>query len=216
MAASVEHSSFLRCHSFRTVLDAGANKGQFALATRAHLPNAKIIAFEPLPEAARVFRAVFAGDKDASLLPVALGLKPAEMDMHISKRNDSSSVLPIGKLQDKVFPGTEEIGLQRIKVVRLDDTIEREQIVTPALLKIDVQGYELELLKGAEKTLTILDSIYVELSFLPLYDGQPMAHEVVAWLAEKAFVLRGVYHIAFDEYGEAVQADFHFGRNAPA
>lgn len=210
VAAAVEHSRFLRQHSFRTVIDAGANKGQFSLAVRAHLPETRIVAFEPLPGPGTIFQSLFKNDERITLVSAALGPTPTETNIHISKRADSSSLLPIGPLQSRIFSGTEEVGVQRIKVVKLDDAVQANDMASPTLLKIDVQGYELELLKGAEKTLAIVDAIYAELSFLPLYEGQPLADEVIAWLAERNFAFTGIYHIAFREDGSAVQADFHF------
>src|SRR4051812_7539188 len=73
VAAAIEHQQLLRTLDARTVLDIGANCGQFALATRACLPDARIHAFEPLPGPAEVFRKVFAGDANVALHEVAIG-----------------------------------------------------------------------------------------------------------------------------------------------
>lgn len=72
VAASVEHPSAIRTCAANTLLDAGANKGQFSLAFRSLRPSARIIAFEPLPEAAGTFERLFAGDESTSLQRVAL------------------------------------------------------------------------------------------------------------------------------------------------
>jgi FkbM family methyltransferase len=212
VGAAIEHTSFLKNEFFATVLDAGANKGQFALAARAHYPIARIVAFEPLPRPAVIFRKVFSTDANVSFMPIALGSTPGEEIIHVSGRADSSSLLPISALQSQTFPGTEEVGIQTIRVERLDGVLMSETLARPVLLKIDVQGFELELLKGAEQSLAHIDDIYVELSFVPLYDGQALTGDVTAWLRERGFVLAGVYNIAHTAGGRPVQADFHFRR----
>src|SRR5258705_13176881 len=108
VAAAIEHEAFLKVQRIGTLLDAGANKGQFALATRVNHPSAKIIAFEPLGGPSAQFEALFRTDKNVRLVRAALGAENGDAQIHISRRNDSSSLLPIGKLQPQVFPGTEE------------------------------------------------------------------------------------------------------------
>ena len=105
--AGAEHRHMLR-HNLATVVDVGANRGQFALAVRQWAPNARVISFEPLEGPARVFRGVFAGDNRVTLHQMAIGPESGEAVIHVSGRVDSSSLLPITELQDKLFPGTAE------------------------------------------------------------------------------------------------------------
>ncbi|MEW6467235.1 MAG: FkbM family methyltransferase [Pseudomonadota bacterium] len=81
----------------------------------------------------------------------------------------------------------------------------------PALLKQDVQGFELQALAGCEEVLERFAWVYAECSFQALYAGQSFADEVIAWLRERGLRLEGVYPMAYDERGRAVQADFLFG-----
>lgn len=210
MAAAVEHIGYLRGNSFQTILDAGANKGQFALATRHCHPQAQIWAFEPLAEEAACFGAVFADDTRVILEPFALGSASGEAEIHVSARADSSSLLPIGELQDSFFPGTREAGTRTIEVRRLDEVVSADDLVGSSLLKIDVQGFELELLRGAESLLSHIDAIYVECSFVELYTGQALAADVIAFLSERGFRLEGIYNPSYDADGRAIQADFAF------
>ena len=85
-----------------------------------------------------------------------------------------------------------------------------EEIVRPALLKLDVQGYELKALRGCEELLELFSHIYAECSFLELYTGQALADEVIAWLAKRNFKLRGIYNARYDKKGNAVQCDLLF------
>lgn len=213
VAAGVEHAVVLRqLDGCQTVVDIGANRGQFALVARHCFPAAAIVSFEPLPGPAAVYRALFAGDDRARLVEAAIGSEPGEATIHLSARDDSSSLLPITARQNALFPGTAEAGTAAIRVARLADHVSAADLAAPALLKLDVQGFELPALAGCEALLDRFAWVYVECSFVELYAGQAFADAVIAWLRERGFALRGVYNMAYDIEGPAVQADFLLGR----
>lgn len=173
---------------------------------------AQVMSFEPLPGPAALYCAVFAGDAWARLVAAAVGPEPGEAVIHLSARDDSSSLLPIAARQNVLFPGTAEAGTATIRVARLADEVRAEDIAAPALLKLDVQGFELQALTGCEDVLDRFAWVYAECSFVELYAGQAFADAVIAWLRERGFRLCGVYNMAYDGAGRAVQADFLFGR----
>lgn len=210
VAAAVEHRSLLRSIGPRTIVDVGANRGQFALLARALFPHATILSFEPLPLPAKRFRRLFAGDSGVSLHNVAIAAAQGQATMHVSGREDSSSLLPITALQDSLFPGTAEQDTEQVAVAPLDSVVTRADIRSPALLKIDVQGYELEVLRGCESLLSTFAFVYVECSFVELYQGQAFADQVIRYLQDRGFRLEGVYNLAYDRRGLAVQGDFFF------
>lgn len=210
VAAAIEHQKVLAQLTISMVVDVGANKGQFSLVAREQFKGAKIHAFEPMPNALKVFRQVFKNDKNLTIFPYALGDITHEMLMHISAREDSSSLLPITHLQNRVFPGTAEKMTLRVRSVRFQEAIDDLEIVEPALLKIDVQGYELQVLQGADQALSKFAYIYVECSFQELYENQALAAEVIHFLDLKGFSIQGVYNLTYDEFGQAVQGDFLF------
>lgn len=207
--AGAEHRHVL-CSDLATVVDIGANKGQFSLAVREYAPAAHVVAFEPLSGAAGIFRKVFEGDSLATLHQAAIGPEKGESAIHVSGADDSSSLLPISGLQVRLFPGTGEVRTETIKVGRLADFVSAQEIISPAMLKLDVQGYELEALRGCDDLLDRFMYVYAECSFVELYNGQALAHEVIAWLRERGFQLSGVYHVGYDRDGRAVQGDFLF------
>jgi FkbM family methyltransferase len=210
--AGVEHTPVLASLNCRTVVDIGANRGQFALAARRRWPTARVISFEPLEKPASVFRRVFKRDDLLVLHEVAIGPRDELGTMHLSRRDDSSSLLTIMPLQDAIFPGTEEVGTVPVRVEPLAAFLDDDSIAEPALLKIDVQGYELEVLRGCEALLAKFDHVYCECSFVELYKGQALAGTVILWLAERGCTLAGVFNTAYDGDGRAVQADFLFKR----
>ena len=185
VGAAIEHDAILAFLSRRgvgDVVDAGANTGQFSLLCRHWLPRSVIHAFEPLRAPADKFRVVFKDDVKTRLVQSAIGVSEAELGMHVSRAVDSSSLLPIGANQSALFPGTEESHLESVRVAPLDAFLDRETLPAGSLLKIDVQGYELEVLRGCERLLDRFAAVYVECSFVELYEGQALAHEVIDWL----------------------------------
>ena len=172
VAAAVEHRRALAHLDLRTVVDIGANRGQFSLFAAATFPHATIVAFEPLPGPAEVFRRVFAANPHVALHQVAIGPERRAAPMHVSRRDDSSSLLPIGAAQQAVFPGTGRAGVDTVAVAPLGDHLSADQIAAPALIKLDVQGFELAALEGCAAVLAAVDYIYVECSFIELYRGR--------------------------------------------
>ena len=217
VAAGVEHAGVLRqLGTVRTLVDIGANRGQFALAARHCFPAAKIYSFEPLAGPAGIFRRVFSVDARVILYESAIGPKAGQAEIHISARDDSSSLLPITEWQSALFPGTAEVACQAIQMTPLDAVLASKDIEEPALLKLDVQGFELQALQGCESLLEHFDWIYAECSFVELYKGQALADEVIAWLRERGFMLSGIYNMSNDSKGRAIQADFLFDRRREA
>jgi FkbM family methyltransferase len=210
VAAAGEHERVLARIPLKMVVDVGANRGQFAVVARHCAPKARIVAFEPLSAPGEIFERVFSNDENVQLCRVAIGSQPGEHTIHVSARDDSSSLLPITSKQVSCFPGTEEKSVERVRVARMNEFVSVNDIQRPALLKLDVQGYELEALQGSEDVLDAFDVIYVECSFMELYEGQPLASDVIAYLYQRRFVLDGVYNVKYDRDGVAVQADFLF------
>ncbi|WP_295886424.1 FkbM family methyltransferase [uncultured Thiohalocapsa sp.] len=207
VAATLEHDTALGRDSFATVVDVGANKGQFAVYAQTRWPKARLICFEPLPRPREKLQRVTRGQ--AELHDCALGAEPGEGRMHLATRTDSSSLLALGVRQKAIF-GMEASGECRVAIKRLDTCLPTP-LPRPVLLKIDVQGFELEVLKGATDLLPHIDAIYVEASYVELYEGQALREEIERFLTEAGFSLDGRYN-TYVYQGEPVQADLLFRR----
>ena len=133
-----------------------------------------------------------------------------KLPFHVSQRDDRSSLLSITPAQEAFVPGTAEAASATVSVRPLSDLLTAEQLASPALLKIDVQGYEDHVLRGAEPLLPHFRFIFCELSFRELYSGQPLAHDIVEYLLERGFRLNSVGNLSADKTGIPVQADFLF------
>ena len=214
VAAAVEHDRIPFAHDFATVIDVGAGRGQFALVARRRFASASLHCFEPLPEARDKLVALVGSRRDVRIYGFALGSTGTSAQLHISAKGDSSSLLPITPRQVEAFPGTGERDRMVVRQARLDEVMEADRLAAPTLLKIDVQGYELEVLRGAEHVLHLMDEILVECSFAELYADQPLVDGVVCHLQSKGFVPAGVFSVVHDRAGRCLQADFLFQRSS--
>ena len=210
VAAAIEHEKILRTIPFSTLIDIGANKGQFSLAAKHIRPDTNIIAFEPLHGAAEKYQGVFASEQHVRIFETAISPQQGDTEIYISKRDDSSSLLPITQNQEAHFPGTGLDRIDKIKTGKLQDYISPDDLSAPVLIKIDVQGFELDVLKGCSELLQHIDNIIVECSFIELYQGQALADQVIQHLAETGFKLAGIYNLSYSSEGLPIQADFIF------
>jgi FkbM family methyltransferase len=206
--AGVEHEAVLN-RPLSTVVDIGANRGQFALAARA-ISGARVISFEPLPAVSEIFQKVFFDDPTVSLHVAAIGERSGKKLIHLSARDDSSSLLKIGEAQSNFFPGTHEVGTLEVEVGTLDIFLTKDEILRPAMLKLDVQGFELHALAGCKSLIRNFDFVYCECSFVELYKNQKLAGEVIDYLRSLDFSLSGIYNPSYDSKGNCIQADLLF------
>jgi len=211
VGASIEHGPVFKDLHFDCILDVGANKGQFALFARSRFPQARLISFEPLPRPAEKFGRVFAKDPDVKLIRAAVSRERGTLVMHVTEHDDSSSALGIGKAQRDIF-NSREVGKCEVPCGPLGDFIADDDFGQRNLLKIDVQGFELEVLRGAEGLLDRFAAIYCELSFMELYVGQPLAEEIIDFLTGRGFRSAGTYNMTLSPDGKPVQADGLFIR----
>jgi FkbM family methyltransferase len=212
VAATVEHDALPLRRDLRTVIDVGANRGQFTLYALARFPLAHVIAFEPLPGAREKMMQLFREEDRVEVVPFAVGEVEGEVVMHLSARDDSSSLLAIGGRQVSAFPGTDEVGTILADVRTLDSVLADRELRHPALLKVDVQGFELPVLRGAEQTLGSFDQILVEASFVEFYEGQALFPTISQHLEAHRFRLISGQLSASDASGRWLQGDFLYER----
>ena len=208
---ALEHAGVLRDLALATLIDVGSNRGQFALCAHLIDPMTKIVSFEPLPAPRSIAERIFARVENVQFRECAIGSSENEMTIHLSALDHSSSLLPIGAKQVEMFPGTHCTGSMKVDVRTLDEEMGRDPIIeSPSLLKLDVQGYELEALKGAVETLQRIDFVYCEVSFYELYESQPLVAEIVEFLRAHGFEPARIGQVAKAADGRPLQADVLF------
>lgn len=210
--AASEHEHIIDGLEIATFVDIGANRGQFALCARKLYPAARIYSFEPLQAPGKTFQRIFATDDRTRFFNRAIGPQSGAAQMHVSRWDVSSSLLQIGQLQHDNFPFTEEARLEEVTTSPLAQCVDRQSIEGRALLKLDVQGFELQALHGCGELLKLFEFVYVEASFIELYVGQALATDVIQFLFSRGFALVTVANLSSGKSKRPIQADFLFRR----
>jgi FkbM family methyltransferase len=180
---------------FDFVLDVGANAGQYGQLVRSCGHRGPIVSFEPLAAAHERLTACAAADPLWRVADRgALGAGSARTTINVAGNSVSSSLLGMNPRHIDAEPLSAFVGSETIDVIALDDCIER---YVPAgrggLLKIDTQGYEMEVLRGAHRSLSSrIDAVQTELSLVELYRGQPLMLEICNLLKQYGFNLRHI------------------------
>jgi FkbM family methyltransferase len=197
-----------------TVLDVGANEGQFGSRLREAGYAGKIISFEPLARCREVLSKTARNDSGWYVAErAALGAKDDTVIMNVSENLVSSSMLPIAEKTVSVhaparYVATEEVPLRRLDAMR-DPTWK-----APFALKIDTQGFELEVLKGATAMLPDVPVVLLEMSLVTIYEGGAGFAELYAWMEQAGYRCIGITEGLSDvQRNEQLQADAVFVRN---
>jgi FkbM family methyltransferase len=185
------NGAWLQQGNFRTVLDIGANTGQFALTVRAMLPDATIYAFEPQDECYLALQESFAGLPRLHAMRTAVGDEDGEITFHRNAFSQSSSVLEMSDLHKETFPWATTSQDITVPIHRLD-SLRGQVTIEPALLvKIDVQGYEDRVLRGGAEVIRQAAAVLIETSFAPLYTGEASFAGVYAQMTGLGFRFAG-------------------------
>lgn len=201
----------------RLILDVGANDGGFARVARRLFPAASIYCFEPLPRArARLERwACRQASGKIHIVPLAVGDRPGEATLFEHRDHDSSSsLLPTTSLAVELFPLLRRQQAQTVSVVTLDEwrTASDTQVGPGSLLKIDVQGHEAAVLRGAVNTLRGIDLCMLEVNFVALYEQQSSFAEICSLLEKAGITYVGNVSQVHAKDGSALFADALFAR----
>jgi len=206
---------FMISRRIETVIDVGANAGQFARLLRERIAyRGRIISIEPLPDAFAGLQAKAAGDDRWSVLNLALGDADTVLPLNIAGNSGSSSILPMLDRCVQSAPRSAYVGSVEVPVRRLDSLPElRTAAAERCLLKMDAQGYEHRILQGAASVIDGLSLIYLESSLVPLYDGELLIEEMIAYLRQRRFVPVDISRGYSDRVsGQQLQADILFAR----
>lgn len=199
------------------VLDVGADAGGYALELRGLFGyRGPIVSFEPLSTAFSRLAAAARSDPHWTALNVALGSADAAVTLHVSGNSLSSSLLPMLDAHRQALPQSIPVASETIRVRRLDAVMsELPPWPGRGYLKIDTQGFEAQVLEGGAATLRRIDYVEMELSLVPLYEGQALFPELCATMRGMGFVLRALEPAFRDgRTGELLQLDGLFVRGA--
>lgn len=205
----------MRHYAIDLVLDVGANTGQYGSRLRSDMGyHGRVISFEPMSKAFAALKTTASGDAHWEIHHCALGDRVCQEQINIAGNSYSSSLLEMLPAHLQSAPESAYIGQEKIEVKTLDSLF-------PSLhkgekniyLKIDTQGFESQVIAGAEKTLSLISTLQLELSLVPLYKNQMLLDEMVALLRSKGYSLVSLEPGFSDERsGQLLQADGIFHR----
>lgn len=206
--------ALLRHFGINKILDVGANVGDYAIGLRDLGFQGKIISFEPLAATYQELKKNATDDNNWDAINIALGNTDEESFINIASNCNSSSLLDM--LPDHVnsAPQSSYIGKEKIIVRKLDSVMkDYHSNGDNILLKIDTQGFEKQVLNGAEQSLPIIRGIQLEMSLLPLYSGSILYLEMIELLNNKGYKLYSLENgFSNPETGQLLQVDGIFFR----
>ncbi len=176
------------------VLDVGANGGQYASELRRDGYRGRIWSYEPTSAAFAKLNRSAASDELWKAINCGCGARTGAAEIYIAGNSQSSSLLPMLERHLANAPDSAYVSHEHISICTLDE--DALPALTPedkVWLKIDTQGYEAEVILGAEKLMRRIDGLECELSLLPLYDGQPLIDEMLGTIYRMGFRMVGVY-----------------------
>jgi FkbM family methyltransferase len=204
-------------HKIRTVLDVGANCGQYGSELRGLGYPGSIISFEPLQSAHDKLTAVAAAQSRWIVAPrTALGSRDGQATINISGNSVSSSIFPMNELHVAALPQASYQGIETVPIRKLDSVITEITLEDNVFLKIDTQGYEKHVLDGARGLIPRLAGIQLELSLAALYEGQTDYLDLIHHVVGQGFELWNVIPGFCDSRtGRLLQMDGIFFRERP-
>jgi FkbM family methyltransferase len=200
--------------SIDSVLDVGANIGQFGAALRSSGFGGRIVSCEPLPDAFAHLARRCASDARWTALNAAVGGAPGTLEINVAANSYSSSLRTMTDAHLGAAPGSHTIRVESVAVTTVA-AVAAEHGLPPAstLLKVDTQGYESEVLDGAGELAAQFGAVQLEMSLVPLYAGQQLADALTARLAGLGFSIYALEGGFGDERtGRMLQYDALFVR----
>jgi FkbM family methyltransferase len=199
--ALVDQAALINPATIPYIFDIGAHHGETALGYSAHFPSASIYSFEPSTDSYQVLAAAVAHN-NIHPFRLALSDQVGKACLYVSQQNAANSLLqPITHSGQLIEPASAP---QMVETTTLDQFCAQQNIQHIDILKMDVQGAELSVLRGAARMLESqkIDVIYTEISFVSFYHQQAQFVDVMAALAPYHFTLYDLYEPVYENTGQ--------------
>lgn len=196
---------------YRTVIDAGANRGTFTDAfLEVHRPS-RVVLVEAIPELAEALRTRYKRGAGISVVAAALSERNGEAEFEVNRSEASSSLLKIDPRNADWFGLDLKVARTvRVPTLTLTQLLHEQQLDGVDLLKLDLQGAERLVLTGGEEALLRIRVIYSEVFFEPLYADAWLFWDLNAFLAARGFKLCGISNVVHARNGDLLQANAVF------
>jgi FkbM family methyltransferase len=188
----------------RQIVDAGASNGSWTRECLTVFDQSRYFLVDPLPENAAPLSSLAATSPAVTVWSGALGSAPGDLRLHAHGDQTSVFEAPFNAADPTVA----------VEMRTLDSFLGTATLEPPQLPKLDVQGFEMDVLRGAARCMETVDVILAEVSFQHVYRKAPLAHELVAFLGERGFCVYDVCtYVQRPLDGELAQADLIFARH---
>ncbi|MBX3042461.1 MAG: FkbM family methyltransferase [Candidatus Kapabacteria bacterium] len=180
-----ERNKILNFLEVDVLFDVGANVGLYGHSVRHHGFRGKILSFEPQKNAFDKLKDLSSGDGLWSVFNYGLGSENSSAKINISANSVSSSILKSGSNLQDICPDADYIGTETIEIKRLDEVA--AEICKPEdnfFVKVDTQGFELQVVQGAGKVLDQIVGFQLEMSLIELYQGEKTILEIINYMDE--------------------------------
>lgn len=184
----VHRARLLALHRIELIVDVGANAGQYSIARRNHGYQGAIVSFEPTSAAFARLCTVVDKDPNWSAHNLALGDAVGTISINLAANSYSSSVLEVMPAHVDAAPDAAYCGQEEAELRTLDSLPPAWFAPGARMLKIDTQGYEPAVLRGAKQFLNTVGLVELEMSIIPIYAGQDLAHQVISQMRDNGFV----------------------------
>jgi FkbM family methyltransferase len=204
---------FIENRGVKVVYDVGANVGQFGIGLRQRGYNGKIFSFEPVKSAFDALKSAAATDGNWNVLQCAVGSEAGEVWVNVSANTQFSSIKSLSEKAASIDPNSGIVGREKVVCANLDELAASQG---PTLIKIDTQGFEREVLKGATRALSQAVGVFMELPIIDVYDDSWSFLEAIRTMDELGFVpcqIDPVNHHQADRMA-AIEFDCLFRREA--
>jgi FkbM family methyltransferase len=200
-------------HAIDLVIDVGANAGQYGAFLRRIGYAGRILSFEPLSAAFASLEAMARGDGRWEARRSALGESQGSVTLNVAGNSESSSILPMLPSHLDAHPTSSYVATESVPMTTLAAVLAEVPPQQKVFVKVDTQGYERNVIVGAGDALAAVVGVQLEMSLVPLYEGEWLMAEMINFMKERGFVLMSLEPGTSDERtGQLLQVDGLFFR----
>ncbi len=197
----LDHIKRLRCEP-QTIIDVSVSNGTISLYEK--FPNSTHLLIEPLSEYEQIIKNI-CQKYNASYIIAAAGSNSGKIKINVHPDLSSSSIY---KEKESNFINSTS---REVTQIRIDDVCEDKGLKGPYLIKVDVQGAELDVLKGATNIINNVEVVILEVSLFKLYQGGPQFYDVIEYMYKKGFVVYDIFGGQYRQFDNAlIQLDVAF------
>ncbi len=193
------------------IFDVGAHTGQSVKRYRHIMPHARIYSFEPFAPSFEKLRDRYAGDPRVTPRQVALGARDGRAELHVNAFTQTNSLLPaatdVGQWSPDHYYKTVE--RREVDITTVDQLMREYDIAVLDILKMDTQGTEIDVLRGAVDALAAgrIRLVYSEVEFVHLYENQALFHDMDRHMQKAGYELCGIYNLSHNPRGRLIVTD---------